>query len=142
MTAQQLERLIVGAVSLAAATTKSEDGATNPEEIDRVAKGATDSVLEGIKVAKRTAHSSDEGWRKHILWVDDRPDYNTYERHAFESMGFKFTLALPTKEALDILSKKRFGAIISDMGRKEGPKEGYVLLDTIKTNGDHTPFFI
>lgn len=142
MTVEQLERLIVGAVSLAAATTKSEGSSTTPEEIGRVTKGATDSVVEGIKAANRTAHSSDEAWRKHILWVDDRPDNNTYERQAFESMGIEFTLALSTREALDILSKKRFGTIISDMGRKEGPREGYVLLDTLRTSGDQTPFFI
>lgn len=142
MTVEQFEDLIVGAISLAAATTKSKGGGTTPEEISRVAKGTTDSLVEGIKATERTAHSFDEDWRKHILWVDDRPDNNAYERRAFESMGIKFTLALSTREALDILSKKRFGAIISDMGRKEGPREGYALLDTIRTNGDRTPFFI
>lgn len=142
MTVEQLERLIVGAVSLAAATAKSERGDATPEEIGRAAKGAADSVVEGIKAAKRTAQASVESWQKHILWVDDRPDNNTYERRAFESMGIDFTLALSTKEALEILSKDRFAAIISDMGRQEGPREGYVLLDAIRTNGDRTPFFI
>ena len=28
------------------------------------------------------------------------------------------------------------------MGRKEGPKEGYVLLEKLRGNGDDTPFFI
>lgn len=28
------------------------------------------------------------------------------------------------------------------MGRKEGPREGYALLDTIRKQGDRTPFFI
>jgi DNA-binding NtrC family response regulator len=43
---------------------------------------------------------------------------------------------------LDLLSKNRFGAIISDMGRKEGPREGYVLLDALRPRDDQTPFFI
>lgn len=142
MTVEQLERLIVGAVSLAAATAKSGPSGATPEEIGRVAKGAADSVVGGIKAAQSLAHPSDGGWRKHILWVDDRPDNNIYERRAFEAMGFRFTLALSTREALDILSGTRFCTVISDMGRKEGPREGYALLDAIRENGDETPFFI
>lgn len=53
--------------------------------------------------------------------VDDRPDNNTYERDAFESVGITFTLARSTAEALQVLGKDRFAAIISDMGRAEGP---------------------
>jgi CheY-like chemotaxis protein len=142
MTVEQLERLIMGAVSLAAAGTKSGPNGTTPEEIGRVAKDAADTFVESIQATQRSAHPSHEGWRKHILWVDDRPNNNVHERRAFESMGIEFTLALSTKEALEILPKGRFGAIISDMGRKEGPREGYALLDAIRTNGDGTPFFI
>jgi CheY-like chemotaxis protein len=57
-------------------------------------------------------------------------------------VGINFTLALSTKDALEILGKERFAAIISDMGRTEGPREGYVLLDALRTRGDQTPFFI
>lgn len=141
MTVEQFEKLLVGALSLATATGKSEPGGPTPEGIDRLAKGAADSVVEGFKAAKRTTVSI-ESWRTHILWVDDYPDNNIYERGAFESMGLRFTLALSTREALKILSKQRFAAIISDMDRKEGPKEGYVLLDAIRTDGNQTPFFI
>jgi hypothetical protein len=35
---------------------------------------------------------------------------------------------LSTRAALDLLSKKRFAAMISDMGREEGPREGSVCL--------------
>ena len=57
-------------------------------------------------------------------------------------MGFSFTLALSTDEALQTLSKERFAAIISDMGRQEGPREGYRLLDAVHRKGDKIPFFI
>jgi CheY-like chemotaxis protein len=142
LTVEQLERIIVGAVSLTSATAKSGTGEATIEEINRVAKGAADSFVEGIKATKRRAQTTSESWSTHILWVDDRPDNNIYERRAFESTGLRFTLALSTKEALKILAKERFVAIISDMGRKEGPKEGYVLLDAIRAKGDQTPFFI
>ncbi len=57
-------------------------------------------------------------------------------------MGIEFTLALSTREALDLLSKRRFAAIISDMGRKEGPREGYVLLESVRATDMQTPYFI
>ena len=141
MTVEQLEKVLVGALALATATAKVEPGGPTPDEIDRVAKGAADSVVEGIKAAKRTVGIV-ESWRKDILWVDDLPDNNVYERRAFEATGIKFVLALSTKEALGILVKRRFAAVISDMGRNEGPKEGYVLLDAMRKKGDQTPFFI
>lgn len=78
----------------------------------------------------------------HILWVDDRPENNQFERKAFEAIGIEFTLSLSTNDALFQLDNKRFAAIISDMGRKEGPQEGYVLLDEIRRNSNDTPFFI
>lgn len=85
--------------------------------------------------------SNNDGQRKHVLWVDDRPENNVYERRAFEAIGIKFTLALNTAEALEQLSRQPFGAVISDMGRKEGPREGYVLLDAMRKRRDRTPLF-
>jgi CheY-like chemotaxis protein len=82
-----------------------------------------------------------DGWRNHILWVDDRPENNTYERQAFETMGLQFTLAFSTDEALERLARNKYAAIISDMGRREGPREGYVLLDRLRQEGDRTPLF-
>jgi len=141
MSAEQLERVIIGAISLAAATAKDRQGGTYGE-IGLAAKGAATSVAEGLKEAQQTVDASRADWRKKILWVDDRPDNNIYERRAFESLGIRFTLALSTKEALEVLSRERFGAIISDMGRKEGPREGYLLLDALRSRDDQTPFFI
>ncbi len=83
-----------------------------------------------------------EDWRRRILWVDDRPDNNIHERAAFEAVGITFMLVESTNTALEALAHRKFGAIISDMGRREGPKEGYVLLDAIRKQNDRTPFFI
>jgi CheY-like chemotaxis protein len=141
MTAEHLERIITGAISLAMADSKESHGATY-EEISRSAKGAAVSVAEGLKEAQQTVDASHSDLRKRILWVDDRPDHNIYERRAFESLGIEFTLALSTEEALTLVSKRRFGAILSDMGRTEGPREGYALLEALRSHGDQTPFFI
>jgi CheY-like chemotaxis protein len=83
-----------------------------------------------------------EQWNREILWVDDRPENNQYERRAFESQGYAIQLATNTEQALRILANRRFAAIISDMGRAEGPQEGYVLLDAVRGKGIRTPFFV
>lgn len=117
--------------SLTAASAKGDEPASEAQlqKIVEVARAAGPAMSVG------------DGWRTRILWVDDRPDNNRYERHAFEAIGVRFTLALSTDEALETLARNRFVAIISDMGRREGPREGYVLLDRLRADGDRTPLF-
>lgn len=139
MTIDQLQDLIGGALSLASAMAKPSGQAAAPEELSR----ATKSVVDVMQYAKGTESTlATKPRRRRILWVDDCPDNNIYERAAFEAMGFSFTLALSTKEALQIMSTERFAAIISDMGRREGKREGYELLDAVRSKGDKIPFFI
>ena len=134
MTVEQLQQLISGAVSLAAAGSEQSSTETTEASISR----ATKSIVGAFSVYPESSRSN----QPQILWVDDRPNNNIHERAAFESMGFEFTLALSTDEALSILSDRDFDAIISDMGRKEGPREGYKLLDALRTSNNVTPFFI
>ena len=98
-------------------------------------------MVEVVREAAPQKSSPAEGWRNHVLWVDDRPENNVYERKAFEAVGLKFSLALSTDEALAIQERQKFAAVISDMGRKEGPREGYVLLDAMRKDGNSTPLF-
>jgi len=118
--------------SLGGATAKAGGPASEAElhKIVEIARAAGPAVL-----------TKGDGWRNHILWVDDRPDNNTYERQAFEALGLRFTLALSTDEAFERLVQTKYAAIISDMGRREGPREGYVLLDRLRKEGDCTPLF-
>lgn len=80
--------------------------------------------------------------KKQILWVDDRPENNVYERNVLEQYGLDFTLALSTQQALDFMQHNKFALIISDMRRKEGEDEGYVLLDKIRKNNKEIPFIV
>jgi CheY-like chemotaxis protein len=119
--------------SLTAATTKS-DVLTSEADIQKIVDAVRQSLPANLQ--------EKNDWRSHVLWVDDRPDNNIYERRAFESVGLRFTLALSTNEALDLLKHNKYVAIISDMGRREGNREGYVLLDAICRQGDQTPFIL
>lgn len=118
--------------ALTAASSKSSAGvpADGLKEIVSVVQAAS-------SVASK---ASGQGSRK-ILWVDDRPENNVFERQAFEAVGLTFTLSLNTEDALNQLALQQFAAVISDMGRKEGPQEGYALLDDMRRRGDKTPVF-
>jgi CheY-like chemotaxis protein len=143
MTVGQLEKLIAGTVSLVRAG--EERGSPVDEQADGLGSTALDAagrVLRAADAASQIGHEPGDKWRRRILWVDDRPGNNTYERQVFESLGLTFDLALSTEEALEQLSSSRYGAIISDMGRREGPREGYRLLDAVRASDRITPFFI
>jgi CheY-like chemotaxis protein len=122
------------AVSLGAAFAKQPENSAGVTEMQ-----LRDIVNVVSNVPRQNKH---EKWRNRILWVDDRPENNVYERQAFEAQGIEFSLALSTNEALELLKTNKFAAIISDMGRKEGPQEGYVLLEKLRAMGDRTPFMI
>lgn len=110
-----------------------------------VAKGDPASgvnVERTVEVVQRVSKRIRTSSTKEILWVDDRPENNIYTQRAFEAVGAAVTLAESTDVALRLLKNKKFDVIISDMGRREGPREGYVLLDRIRKNGLDTPFFI
>lgn len=100
-------------------------------------------LREIVNVVINTPKQNKSGqWRNRVLWVDDRPENNVYERQAFEAQGMEFSLALSTNEAIELLKSNKFAAIISDMGRKEGEQEGYVLLEKLRSSGNKTPFII
>jgi CheY-like chemotaxis protein len=110
--------------------------------------GASTSVNERAKLlALQSAAELDEPAEKskkkrRILWVDDRPNNNVFERRAMQPYGVEFELAKSTGEALAMLGKKRFDAIISDMGRPPDMEAGYTLLDVLRKSGNLIPFFI
>lgn len=142
LTVEQLEKMIAGAVSLAAATAKERTTPSTFDEVGSAVRNAAGKVLAGFQASETASSDVGDSWHKRILWVDDRPGNNVYERHAMESMGLEFKLAESTAEALQILSSHRFAAIISDMGRREGPREGYKLLEALRAHDKTTPFFI
>ena len=138
MTAEQLQDIIAGAVSLATASAKSSESSAAPEDILRTAKSFVDLMQDAAQPASAVATVTN----RLVLWVDDQPDNNIYERRAFESMGLEFALARSTKQALAILSDRQFAMVISDLGRPEGPEEGYSVLDQLRRTDNETPFFI
>jgi hypothetical protein len=125
-------------MQLSAAASLATAAAKNP------AQGGQSDIARIVDVVQEAAPqqaTQADGWRNHVLWVDDLPENNVYERKAFEAVGLKFSIALSTEEALGFLERQKFAAVISDMGRKEGPREGYALLDAMRAEGNQTPLF-
>lgn len=128
----ELQKMQVkAAASLAVASTQNTN--VNPD---------INAIVDTVQNIRHGTINYQSNWKNKLLWVDDIPTNNTYAKEAFEAIGFRVTLAINTKEALSLLSRNKYAAIISDMGRKEGPREGYVLLDKIRETDNETPFFI
>ena len=135
MTSKELIEIITGAVALATASAKSTGHEAKANDIS----SAAESMVGAMRQASGRGRDDQ---KRHVLWVDDRPNNNIYERAALQALRFEFTLALSTDEALEKLKGRSYSAVISDMGRVEGPREGYVLLDAVRRVDQKTPFFI
>lgn len=128
-----LRAQIATAASLTAATAKQ------PENSAGVTESQLRKIVNVVSNAKR--QSKHEKWRNRILWVDDRPENNVYERQAFEAQGIEFALALSTDEALELLKTNKFAAIISDMDRKRRGARRLCLTRKITRNGRQNSFY-
>lgn len=126
---------VVAALSAAAASNPDRD--KTRESVAKEAMIAADVVAEVV-----TPRAIRRARRSTVLWVDDNPHNNSYERQALEALGVSFVLAKSTDEGLKKISQQRFDAIISDMGRPPDSRAGYTLLDKLRSSGDQTPFII
>lgn len=77
-----------------------------------------------------------------ILWVDDEPRHNLYERQALEALGLRVDLSTSTEEAVEKVRQKRYDLIISDMGRPGDTRAGYTLLGRLRNSGYSMPFIV
>jgi len=135
ITVEQLKTVVTEAVLLAS----KNDGLHTPDVDEKPAAQTRDDPTPSV--CDETSGISSGDWRRRILWVDDRPDNNLEERSMLESLGLLVAIATSTNKGLDLLKRQKFAAIVSDMGRPEGPREGYKLLDAVRYRDPDTPFF-
>ena len=125
------------AAALSAAAASRPDGDRSRESVVKEGMIAADVIAEVV-----TPRAIRRARRSTVLWVDDNLNNNSYERQALEALGVSFVLAISTDEALKKISRQRFDAIISDMGRPPDSRAGYTLLDKLRSSGDQTQFII
>jgi len=77
-----------------------------------------------------------------VLWVDDNPDNNTYERRALSALGINFMLSRSTDDAIQKIKYNKYDIVISDMGRGDDKTAGFKLLEAKQKLNDSSPFII
>ncbi|MCD4813865.1 response regulator [bacterium] len=126
---------LAAAASLGAATARSQKANTNEDDFSQ--------LVDLIRLFPKSSKKCGKPKCNRLLWVDDQPELHIYIRKAFEAVGISFKLAHSLNEALQLLRTETFSAIIADIGNdKEGPREGYILLDAVRRQGDKTPIFM
>jgi len=137
---------IEAAASLGAATAVAEIYARTPSDQTLHDNKFTDAAI-AREVASLVSHVvTPQTLRKmegiKILWVDDIPSNNVYEREALSALGIQFTISTSTQDALEKLQRENYDAIISDMGRPPDAHAGYTLLEKIQKMNLTIPYII
>jgi CheY-like chemotaxis protein len=98
---------------------------TGPNEKVNVALSWMPSVAHRAKVVRPLLRGAS------VLWVDDNPRNNLYERMVLTSLGIRVDIALSTEEALFMTAHMEYDVIISDMKRGADINAGRELLEQL-----------
>lgn len=139
------EQLILKAGGVEASITRQREEAA--AALSAAVAGQTDSSstekplnLQEIAAALPSPRAQQRIQGSYVLWVDDRPGNNNFERQALEALGIRVDISTSTEDALNRIRWKPYDMIISDMGRPPDPRAGYTLLDQLRAQGDETPY--
>lgn len=77
-----------------------------------------------------------------VLWVDDNPQNQEYERNALSALGVTFVVAKSTSEALPLLQSQQFDLVITDFKRRDDERGGYTLLKQVQGIKSPPPLII
>jgi CheY-like chemotaxis protein len=124
---------VAAAAALGAAVQHKTNGSERPKELPDIAP-----LIQNTS----NPRSRRKLQRSAVLWVDNSPENNLYERRALEALGIPIDLASDTQDALRRLSHKEYDLIISDMGRPSSKQAGFELLNSVRDGGNSVPFII
>lgn len=140
-TAKQQETKVaaeVGAALGAASVSKSDDVSEGNQVLDdEKAREIANVVSQAIRprMAQQFSEAS-------VLWVDDSPSNNTYERIALEALGIHTTISTSTEDAMEKIRLNKYQVIVSDMSRPPDMQAGYTLLEKLKKQQINIDFII
>jgi CheY-like chemotaxis protein len=124
------KRGAVAAAAVAAAEVsrkRDPDDGSGLEDVRDIA-----AILPGRRTQQRI-----DGAR--VLWVDDHPQNNRFEREALEALGIRVDISTSTESALEAAAGIPYRLIISDMSRPPDLHAGYTLLEALSKKGVQTP---
>ncbi len=76
---------------------------------------------------------------RRVLWIDDHPSNNFYERLALAQMGLSVDIAASTEEGIQSARHIQHNVIVSDMSRGGQQNAGLEFLTAARTQGMLTP---
>lgn len=84
------------------------------------------------------------GREPRLLWVDDHPSNNSYERRAFERIGVGVKEVTSTADALRelVTDAWTYDVIVTDLRRGTRPAAGYEMLTLLGFLGYHQPVIV
>jgi CheY-like chemotaxis protein len=106
------------------------------------------SETKGIDQMQATAPEVTRAVRKHrrelpiatILWADDHPLNNSYERRAFANLGISCDTVTTNADAMASLGLLDYDVVISDYKRDGTAETGADLLRQLRESGNTMPF--
>lgn len=107
---------------------------------DRAPDASPDSVLSKFPgVYRRACAVQPLITGKRVLWIDDHPSNNFYERLALAQMGISVDIATTSKEALTSLQHLPPDLILSDIARGTDFDAGVKFLNLLRSSGIEIP---
>lgn len=100
---------------------------------------AVESVVDRSSALRRAKFSESMLAGARILWIDDHPENNAWERVTFTSLKMDVVPALTTQDALKFLAGESFDVIISDIFREGSQAAGLLDLPKLQKASPMTP---
>lgn len=116
-------------LGVAAANKGGSTGKSNEEQAREIA----------TVVNQAASKSGQQLARSLVMWVDDMPSRNFWERKALEAFGVRFTSVKTVAEALEKLGQGKYDVVIYSLGRGVDLQSGYALYDEKQKRGDTNP---
>lgn len=111
------------------------------EDLSRAAdrQGAPLERDAAARIARRLAESRRVLDGARVLWVDDNPENNGFERLTLETAGVLLDLATSDWDAMDRLNSRTYDLVLSDMERNGRQDAGAAFLVQMKLADHRTP---
>jgi CheY-like chemotaxis protein len=95
-------------------------------------------VLNDTPVLRRLKRVKDVVKGAKVLWVDDHPEWNSWEIAFLESMGARVRTVETTKSALALVGRS-FDILLSDIAREGKESAGVDAMPKLKSAAPETP---
>jgi CheY-like chemotaxis protein len=123
-----------------------------PADVTRASLGALETRIPGLEDTLQELMSQSPALRRlrrvqdavagaRLLWVDDHPDWNTWEIACLEAAGVRIRTVETTRAAL-ALARDDYDLIISDINRGTNATEGLTALPLLREAAPKTPIIL